>query len=76
MFSEQQQQQPRFETLQLHAGYVSIPIASTLPNDADFQSLSQEPDPTTKSRAVPIYATTVRFLFSLFILLNILMVTN
>ncbi|KAF9885602.1 Homocysteine synthase [Aspergillus nanangensis] len=31
-------QQPRFETLQLHAG--------------------QEPDPTTNSRAVPIYATT------------------
>ncbi|CAK1362048.1 unnamed protein product [Cercospora beticola] len=44
LFTEQlskmagQEQQPRFETLQLHAG--------------------QEPDPTTKSRAVPIYATT------------------
>ncbi|OJJ79654.1 O-acetylhomoserine aminocarboxypropyltransferase/cysteine synthase family protein [Aspergillus glaucus CBS 516.65] len=36
--SSEQQQPPRFETLQLHAG--------------------QEPDPTTKSRAVPIYATT------------------
>lgn len=76
--SSEQQPPPRFETLQLHAGYVLPPIETQYPliNDADFQSSSQEPDPTTKSRAVPIYATTVCFLLSSFILLDILMATN
>ncbi|EGX88845.1 O-acetylhomoserine-lyase [Cordyceps militaris CM01] len=53
-----------FETLQLHAGYVHFypwtgkswgQLSGSL---AYINSNSQEPDPTTKSRAVPIYATT------------------
>lgn len=52
---------PRFETLQLHAGLVCRAPRGRLSRDANLLSaLSQEPDPTTKSRAVPIYATTVR----------------
>lgn len=46
-----------FETLQLHAGKhfaVSLSIA------ANIDETGHEPDPATKSRAVPIYATTVR----------------
>jgi hypothetical protein len=53
--------QQKFETLQLHAGYERI--GSTIEqrdHGADqWDANSQEPDPNTKSRAVPIYATTV-----------------
>jgi O-acetylhomoserine/O-acetylserine sulfhydrylase-like pyridoxal-dependent enzyme len=55
----------RFETLQLHAGYVSTPLNPRLFIDSQADSTSQEPDPTTNSRAVPIYATTVSSLVNL-----------
>ena len=45
----------RFETLQLHAGYAYLHGDGHKANS----SHSQEPDPTTNARAVPIYATTV-----------------
>lgn len=53
-----QEHQPRFETLQLHAGYVGAGEAPVR-YLTDSRGYSQEPDPATKARAVPIYATTV-----------------
>ena len=58
--------QHRFETLQLHAGYVDWhypPLTlfenpSTNSSSTDLKPIRQTPDPTTNSRAVPIYATT------------------
>lgn len=44
----------RFETLQLHAGYGTAADQTHLL----IRLSRQEVDPTTKSRAVPIYATT------------------
>lgn len=49
----------RFETLQLHAGYV---FSTCTKRQLYTDNNSQEPDPATNSRAVPIYATTVRCL--------------
>jgi O-acetylhomoserine/O-acetylserine sulfhydrylase len=51
----------RFETLQLHAGYV---FSIRTSDNCILTINSQEPDPATNSRAVPIYATTVRYLSS------------
>lgn len=49
---------PRFETLQLHAGKThTILVHWCVHKDAN-NTTGAEPDPTTKSRAVPIYATT------------------
>jgi hypothetical protein len=47
-----------FETLQLHAG--TAPRSQSIELLTDVPSAGHSPDPATKSRAVPIYATTVR----------------
>ena len=64
MGSQDDDHHPRFETLQLHAGYASLsdrvlPFHTYEYLRANHQRAhSHEPDKATNSRAVPIYATT------------------